>query len=146
MKSIANARVGAELLEHRDIGRWGYRAHSPSRIGLRRMRAGIAQSPKADDLRSDERHVAIHKLGWSVDKCPAAIAGSQVAQPQSTVAQLEPSVQRGHVHVFGESDISVSAADDCFTPVQREQLGHVSRVVEQSEPWPGVAGRAERLS
>ncbi len=62
MEDVADAAVGAQLLEDGDVHVRRHRAHAARRVGFRRMRTGIAEPAEAEQLRSDEHQVAVGQL------------------------------------------------------------------------------------
>src|SRR5262245_31816749 len=103
------------------------------------MRSGISEPAEAQYLRPDEDEVAVDELRRFLDEHPAAVARTQVAQPQRAVLQVDARVERREIHVEFELDVRFAAADHGLAAIEREHLGRLAALVEEREARTGGA-------
>src|SRR6185503_4239710 len=99
---IARAAVGAELGETRDIGTRRQTAHALRSVGVRGVRARIAEAPESDHLGADQELVAVRQAIGCLEEHPGPVAAAQVTYLEPALLPRQLGVQWRHERVIAE--------------------------------------------
>ncbi len=133
MERVAHAAVGAELLEEGDVGRGRERAGAARAVRVRRVRAGVAEPPEAEELRADEDDVIVGEAGGLGNEHPRPVAGAEVADDELPLAPREHRVHRGEVEVALDADVARTPANGGVRLLEGDHAFGLAALVEEGD-------------